>query len=42
MASTLWSDRILWGVGLGLGFGGIAGLRYGVKDLFTVRTGDRS
>jgi Na+/proline symporter len=42
MASSIIPSRPLWGVGLGLGFGGLAGLRYGFKDLFSVRTGDPS
>jgi hypothetical protein len=33
----------LWGVGLGLGFGGLAGLRYGYKGTFELFGGrDRS
>lgn len=40
-ASALLPSRPLWGVALGLGCGGLAGLRYGIKDLFSVRTGDR-
>lgn len=30
---------VLWGIGLGLGFGGLAGLRYGYKGLFEVTAG---
>ncbi len=26
----------LWGVGLGFGFGGLSGLRYGYRGLFSV------
>jgi hypothetical protein len=37
--STLIGSDTLWGVALGLGFGGVAGLRYGWKDLFRVRPG---
>jgi hypothetical protein len=32
----------LWGIGLGLGFGGLAGLRYGFRDMFTAGVGRRS
>jgi hypothetical protein len=37
--STLIRSDIAWTVGLGVGFGGIAGLRYGWKGLFSVGPG---
>ena len=42
LVSTVLSSDLLWGVGLGLGFGGLAGLRYGLKGLFEVRVASRS
>jgi drug/metabolite transporter (DMT)-like permease len=36
LASTLTANDVLWGIGLGLGCGGLAGLRYGWKGLFSV------
>jgi drug/metabolite transporter (DMT)-like permease len=39
--STLISNDALWGVALGFGFGGLAGLRYGFKDLFRVGRQER-
>jgi uncharacterized protein YebE (UPF0316 family) len=37
--SNLVGSDILWACALGFGFGGIAGLRYGWKDLFSAGRG---
>jgi hypothetical protein len=42
LISTVLASDVLWGVGLGLGFGGLAGLRYGLKGLFEVRPVSKS
>ena len=42
ITSTVMSNEVLWGLGLGIGFGGLAGLRYGLKGLFEVHAADRS
>ena len=34
--STVAASDLLFGLGLGLGFGGLAGLRYGWRGLFTL------
>lgn len=35
VVSALSRNDVLWGVALGIGFGGLAGLRYGRKGLFS-------
>jgi ABC-type Co2+ transport system permease subunit len=42
VTSSFTANNALYGVALGVGCGGLAGLRYGFKDLFSVGSGSRS